>query len=83
MAHYIQGVEVTEAHIGRPVFYLPPHANGDVTHPSVEQGVISSFSEETLWVRFKAPNGASVNPDRLVWDLFENYERERIFKTQL
>jgi hypothetical protein len=32
----IEGIQVTEEHIGDPVTYIP-HANGDVNHPDVEK----------------------------------------------
>ena len=32
MPLFIEGIEVTEEHIGSPVTYIPPHAIGDANH---------------------------------------------------
>jgi hypothetical protein len=63
----IENKEVTEEDIGSPVTYIPYHAKGDINHKDVERGVISSFNDTYIFVRFKAPNGAACNPKNLVW----------------
>jgi hypothetical protein len=44
----IEGIQVTEDHIGDPVTYIPNHAKGDVNHSDVEHGTISSFNESCV-----------------------------------
>lgn len=67
MKHYIEGVEVTEEHIGVLVTYIPPHADGNASHKDAERGYISSFNDYTVFVRFNAATGASCNTKNLVW----------------
>ena len=67
MTHFIEGLEVTLDNVGSPVTYIPNHANGDVNHKDCERGVLSSFNDFTVFVRFKAPNGASCKTENLVW----------------
>ena len=63
----IQGRIVTESDIGSPVTYTPNHANGDICHPDCERGHISSFNDDSIWVRYKAACGANTPPETLVW----------------
>lgn len=63
---YIEGVEVIEEHIGRRVTYVPPHASGP-NDELAEQGVITSFNDRYVYVRFKGPNGEACAPSLLVW----------------
>lgn len=37
---------------GRRVLYVPNHANGDITHPDVERGVVVRTNPETVFVQF-------------------------------
>jgi hypothetical protein len=67
MKHFIEGVEVTEKHIGDPVTYMPPHTKGDASHPDAERGHISSFNDSCLFVRFKSASGANTPTRLLVW----------------
>lgn len=67
MPHFIEKIEVTEKNIGDPVTYIPNHAFGDASHKDCERGHISSFSDVTLWVRFKSATGESCDPQNLVW----------------
>lgn len=67
MPLFIEGIEVTEEHIGSPVTYIPPHAIGDANHPDSQRGQISSFNDTYVFVRYNAPNGAATGPDTLVW----------------
>ena len=51
-----------------PVTYVPAHANGDMSHPDVEQGVIISWSEKNVKVLFcKGRTVQSTNPADLRW----------------
>jgi hypothetical protein len=43
MSHKIEGIQVTEDHIGDPVTYIPNRKKGDVNHSDVEHGTISSI----------------------------------------
>jgi hypothetical protein len=65
--HSIEGKIVTGEDIGSPVTYIPPHADGDASHPDCERGVISSYNESYIFVRFNSPNGQACSPDRLRW----------------
>lgn len=67
MPHFIEGVEVKTINIGDPVTYIPNHANGDIKHKDCEIGRISSFTNETLWVKFRSATGESCDPKNLVW----------------
>lgn len=67
MPHIIENKEVTQEDIGSPVTYIPTHANGDTNHPDSERGVISSFNDVTIFVRFRSVNGQAVNTKNLVW----------------
>lgn len=62
----IQEIELTDEHIGSPVTYIPDHAESP-SHPDAERGVISSFNESGVWVRFKSATGEKCSPDKLVW----------------
>ena len=37
---------------GMRVWYVPGHAHGDVTHPDVEHGTVSSTNHKNAFVRF-------------------------------
>ena|ERR1035437_4689748 len=67
MIHTIEGRQVTHNDIGSIVLYLPNHTNGNILHKDCEKGIITSFSEQTLWVRFRSPNGESCDPNNLKW----------------
>jgi len=67
MKHFIEGIEVTEEHIGSPVTYVPHRANGDASHAACEKGHISSFNEGHVFVRYKAACGAATPTELLVW----------------
>jgi hypothetical protein len=44
---------VKKFEIGDAVIYVPLHAHGDLTHPDVEHGVVTSTnSAGTIFVRF-------------------------------
>lgn len=67
MPLFIEGIEVTEEHIGSPVTYIPQHAEGNASHPDSQRGHISSFNDTYVFVRYSAPNGAATRPENLVW----------------
>lgn len=67
MIHYIEEVEVTEEHIGSSVTYIPIHAGGDINHPDVKRGTISSFNEHTVFVRYNGSTGQSTPIHCLIW----------------
>ena len=58
--------------VGEEVFYIPDYANGDVNHPNVERGVVSSESDgdngvQNVWVRYtEGSTGAKTAWDMLV-----------------
>jgi hypothetical protein len=59
--------------VGEEVFYIPDYANGDVNHPNVERGTVSSVSDSTtgghqnVWVRYtEGITGAKTAWDMLV-----------------
>jgi hypothetical protein len=57
MSHMIEGIQVTEDHIGDPVH--TNHAKGDVNHSDVEHGTIS-LSESCLFVRYRSACGRAL-----------------------
>ena len=56
----IEDQDLTEKDIGRSVVY---HTDWN----KVERGVLSSFNETGIWVRFNAPNGEKCPPETLRW----------------
>ena len=48
----IQGIELTESHIGAKVTYVPRHANGNASHPDAEQGRIKRWNEDGVFVDY-------------------------------
>lgn len=62
--------------IGKRVLYIPLHAAGDKDHPDVEKGIITSYNEVYVFVRFDtqpedAP-GRACDPEDVVFDGEEN-----------
>jgi hypothetical protein len=37
---------------GDKVIYVPKHAKGDINHPSAERGIISSFNDSFVFVKY-------------------------------
>jgi hypothetical protein len=62
-------IHVTQADIGRAVICVPFHARGDRTHPGCERGVITSFNDSYVFVRYGAPGcpGVATWPQNLEW----------------
>lgn len=53
----IKGTDLTEAHIGKTVFYVPYHALVcgvviDSFHPDIETRYITSWNDKYVFVRF-------------------------------
>jgi hypothetical protein len=57
------------------VIYVPKHAKGNLNHPDCERGVVSSFNEKFIFVKY-IRNGVlqhtaqATNPS----DLYRNFE---------
>ncbi len=49
-------------HPGDSVAYIPLHAAGDIGHEDVERGIVSSVSEQWVFVKFHA------SVSRLGWE---------------
>lgn len=45
---------LAEIEPGMAVRYVPMHAHGDLSHPHVEQGVVSSKNDSFAFVKFNA-----------------------------
>ena len=43
-----------ECHEGMPVLYIPPHAQGERTHPDCQRGLVTSISATQVFVRYGA-----------------------------
>lgn len=55
---------------GTPVAYIPLHANGDIEHPDVEYGIVSSSNEKYVFVKYKNYlHPIATNPQDLRLDL--------------
>lgn len=64
---FIDGKEVKESDRGRNVVYVPHHVNNNIQHPDCKVGIISSFDDTNVWVKFLAPNGEKCNTADLRW----------------
>jgi len=52
---------------GDRVAYIPPHAQGDITHRDVEQGEITSINYLYIFVRFdNTVTPKACNPENIV-----------------
>lgn len=63
----IENKEVKNDDIGSTVTYIPDHANGNMSHPDCEKGIISSYNKDYIFVRFRSPNGQACRPENLIW----------------
>lgn len=45
-------MDISEAKPKMVVAYVPTHAQGNIRHPDAEWGQISSFNDETIFVKF-------------------------------
>ncbi len=50
--YFIEGVELTEEHIGSKVTYVPRHANGDASHKDCEGGTIKRWNDGGVFVDY-------------------------------
>lgn len=66
MEVFIEGQEVVKDDIGKHVTYIPTGIS-DINSPSCERGIISSFTDTSIWVKFKGPNGQLCDSKNLVW----------------
>ena len=41
-----------ELHEGMQVLYIPPHAQGDKTHPDCQRGIVTSKNATEVFVRY-------------------------------
>jgi hypothetical protein len=48
----MSGSKAEDFHEGETVLYVPRHAQGDITHPDCEHGVVSSQNGESVFVRY-------------------------------
>lgn len=67
MAIFIEKKEVTDDDIGRKVVYTDTYIIRGETQKREEEGIISSFNDNTIWVKFKSPTGEKVDPNKLTW----------------
>lgn len=52
-----------------PVIYVPNHARGDVNHPDVERGVVTSVNDTYVFVNFPPGSGSKAcYPHNLLLD---------------
>lgn len=66
MKETIEGIKLDERHVGAEVVYVPRHAHGDRNHKDCEHGVISSWNDGGVFVKY--PNlTARTDYDTLVW----------------
>ncbi len=64
----IAGVELSNEHVGRPVTYIPVHANEDITHPGCESGRVCSWSDRWVFVLYSGrETPVATPPEALTW----------------
>lgn len=59
-------IEPSQEDIGRKVIYKPHHAT-DLSCPPCEEGIITSFNESVVFVRYRGTTSAATNRDQLHW----------------
>ena len=62
----IQGIKLTEEHVGREVTYVPTHAHGDNGHPDCEFGKIKSWNDYGVFVDY-GYNTCMTYSRNLIW----------------
>lgn len=68
MTLHIEDRPLTDDDLGAQVTYVPMHAGGDRNHPDVEHGVITSFNDKFVFVRYaKVGSGVATDPRDLRW----------------
>ena len=61
-------IDMTEISIGRSVIYIPCHAKGDAGHKDCENGVITSFNDHVVFVRYAADKSSKgTRREDLTW----------------
>ena len=63
----IQGKTLEESDVGRRVRYVPTHANGDLSHKDVEDGLITSWNEVNVFVDYGHCSHPATSPEDLIW----------------
>ena len=63
----IENIELANEHKGSKVTYVPPHANGNASHPSCEGGTISSWNDHYVFVNYGKGTNAATRSEDLVW----------------
>lgn len=65
----IEGVTLTEEHVGRTVTYLPPYAKGDRSHKDCANGAIKRWNDTYVFVTYSvgAHGTQGTRPEDLVW----------------
>lgn len=58
---------ISNKNIEDNIIYCPNHAKGDLGHPDVEYGKVSTVDERGVFVRFVGPNGAKCRLENLYW----------------
>jgi hypothetical protein len=62
----IENTELTDINVGDPVTYIPPHANGDASHPDSERGHIKSWNDTYVFVQYLG-NTKATRPEDLIF----------------
>ena len=63
---------------GQRVRYIPAHAEGDISHPDCNNGVVSSINDKWVFVKYDTPDlvmrsgdepytAAATSPKDLIW----------------
>ena len=47
-----QDITIDRWQAGMLALYMPPHARGDLRHPDVEKGIVTSVNSQYVFVRF-------------------------------
>ncbi|MDD5547113.1 MAG: hypothetical protein PHO67_08185 [Candidatus Omnitrophica bacterium] len=55
--------KLSEFSHGMRVLYVPHHANGDVTHPDCQRGVVSSVGSKFVFVKYDCAAGMMMTGD--------------------
>lgn len=63
---FIEGVELTEEHIGSKVTYIPRHANGDASHKDAKGGHIKWWNDGGVFIIYPH-NTCRTSFEDLVW----------------
>lgn len=69
----IQDIELTDKHKGKSVIYIPTYANGNIDHKDVKAGIISSWTDSVVFVKYYSTYGLesyakATIPNDLIWE---------------